>query len=187
MGDSGSLFLGFFLSVSSIMLTQDPQYHVEPMYPMLVLLVPIFDTLRVMGLRVFSGKNPFKADTNHLHHLLLRAGFSPKKSVLLLWSLTAALGLAASLIHFRGTSTPYLIVVAHRLHLPEPFRRFTRRESGQGRPNRFFVPSASFFVSKINMDGIDETDERDELRASVFVLRASSMQIRRMRWSRSVN
>ena len=111
MGDSGSLFLGFSLSVFSIMLTQDPQYHVEPMYPMLVLLVPIFDTLRVMGLRVFSGRNPFKADTNHLHHLLLRAGFSPKKSVLLLWSLTAALGLAASLIHFRGTSTPYLIVV----------------------------------------------------------------------------
>jgi UDP-GlcNAc:undecaprenyl-phosphate/decaprenyl-phosphate GlcNAc-1-phosphate transferase len=111
MGDAGSLFLGFSLSVFSIMLTQDPQYHVEPMYPMLVLLVPIFDTLRVMGLRVFSGKNPFEADTNHLHHLLLKAGFSPKKSVLLLWSLTAALGLAASLIHFRGTSTPYLIVV----------------------------------------------------------------------------
>ncbi|MGD0237919.1 MAG: hypothetical protein ABSC55_25720, partial [Syntrophorhabdales bacterium] len=46
-----------------------------------------------------------------LHHLLLKAGFSPKKSVILLWSLTAALGLAATLIHFRGTSTPYLIVV----------------------------------------------------------------------------
>jgi UDP-GlcNAc:undecaprenyl-phosphate GlcNAc-1-phosphate transferase len=111
MGDSGSLFLGFSLSVFSVMLTQDPRHHVEAMFPMLVLLVPIFDTLRVMGLRAFSGKNPFEADTNHLHHLLLKAGFSPKKSVILLWSLTAALGLAATLIHFRGTSTPYLIVV----------------------------------------------------------------------------
>jgi UDP-GlcNAc:undecaprenyl-phosphate/decaprenyl-phosphate GlcNAc-1-phosphate transferase len=111
MGDSGSLFLGFSLSVFSIMLTQDARYHVEPMFPMLILLVPIFDTLRVMGLRLFSGRSPFKADTNHLHHLLLRAGFSPKKSVLLLWSITAALGFAALLIHFRGTSTPYLIVV----------------------------------------------------------------------------
>jgi UDP-GlcNAc:undecaprenyl-phosphate GlcNAc-1-phosphate transferase len=111
MGDSGSLFLGFSLSVFSIMLTQDPEHHVEPMFPMLVLLVPIFDTLRVMGLRIFSGRNPFKADMNHLHHLLLRTGYTPKKSVLLLLSVTGALGLAASLIHFRGTSTPYLIVV----------------------------------------------------------------------------
>jgi UDP-GlcNAc:undecaprenyl-phosphate GlcNAc-1-phosphate transferase len=111
MGDSGSLFLGFSLSVFSIMLTQDPRYHVEPMFPMLLLLVPIFDTLRVMGLRAFSGRNPFEADTNHLHHVLLRAGFSQRKSVVLLWSLTAVLGLAATLVHFRGTSTPYLIVV----------------------------------------------------------------------------
>jgi UDP-GlcNAc:undecaprenyl-phosphate/decaprenyl-phosphate GlcNAc-1-phosphate transferase len=111
MGDSGSLFLGFSLSVFSIMLTQDPQYRVEPMFPVLVLLVPVFDTLRVMGVRLLSGRNPFKADTNHLHHLLLMAGFSPKKSVFLLWSLTTALGLAATLVHFRGTSTPYLIVV----------------------------------------------------------------------------
>ena len=110
MGDSGSLFLGFSLSVFSIMLTQDLRYHVEPMFPMLLLLVPIFDTLRVMMLRAFSGRNPFKADTNHLHHLLLRAGYSQMKSVVLLWSLTAALGLAAALVHFRGTSTPYLIV-----------------------------------------------------------------------------
>ena len=111
MGDSGSLFLGFSLSVFSIMLTQDLRYHVEPMFPVLLLLVPVFDTLRVMGLRAFSGRNPFKADTNHLHHVLLRAGLSQKRSVLLLWSLTAALGFAATLIHFRGTSTPYLIVV----------------------------------------------------------------------------
>ncbi|MGD0237918.1 MAG: MraY family glycosyltransferase, partial [Syntrophorhabdales bacterium] len=44
MGDSGSLFLGFSLSVFSVMLTQDPRHHVEAMFPMLVLLVPIFDT-----------------------------------------------------------------------------------------------------------------------------------------------
>ncbi len=111
MGDSGSLFSGFSLAVFSIMLTQDPRYHVEPMFPVLVLLVPIFDTLRVMGLRLFSGRNPFRADNNHLHHLLVKAGFSPKKSVLLLWFFTAVLGLAATLIHFRGTSTPFLIAV----------------------------------------------------------------------------
>ncbi len=53
MGDSGSLFLGFSLSVFSILLTQDPKFHVEPLFPVLVLLIPIFDTVRVMG-RAFS-------------------------------------------------------------------------------------------------------------------------------------
>jgi len=111
MGDSGSLFLGFSLAFFSVTLTQDARCRVEPMLPVLLLLVPIFDTLRVMALRLFTGKNPFKADTNHLHHLLLKAGCSHRKSVLLLWSITALFGLAAMLIHSRGTSTPYLIAV----------------------------------------------------------------------------
>jgi len=139
MGDSGSLFLGFSLSVFSIMLTQDSRYHVEPMFPMLVLLVPIFDTLRVMGLRVFSGRNPFQADMNHLHHLLLRAGFSPKKSVILLWSLTAALGLAATLIHSRGTSTPYLIAVLTGSIFLSLFADSLGKK-GKDRPDEFSVP-----------------------------------------------
>jgi len=110
MGDSGSLFLGFSLSVFSIMLTQNPRFHVEPMFPVLVLLVPIFDTLRVMGTRLFSGKNPFKADTTHLHHLLLARGFPVTGIVTMLWSLTLVLGMAAILLIHR-TSMPYLMAV----------------------------------------------------------------------------
>jgi len=110
MGDSGSLFLGFSLSVFSIMLTQNPRFHVEPMFPVLVLLVPIFDTLRVMGTRLFSGKNPFKADTTHLHHLLLARGFPVTGIVTMLWSLTLVLGMAAVLLIHR-TSMPYLMAV----------------------------------------------------------------------------
>ncbi len=81
------------------------------MFPMLVLLVPIFDTMRVMVLRTLSGKNPFRADTNHIHHLLLRAGFSQRKSAILLWSVTFIMGFVAIALYFRGTSMPYLIVV----------------------------------------------------------------------------
>lgn len=160
MGDSGSLFLGFSLSVFSIMLTQDPRYHVEPMFPVLLLLVPIFDTLRVMGLRAFSGRNPFKADMNHLHHLLLRAGSSPKKSVLLLWSLTAALGLAASLIHFRGTSTPYLIAVLTGSIFLSLFADSLGRK-GKDRPDEFFVPHSWFFVQNDRNKGNKRYETRN--------------------------
>jgi len=110
MGDSGSLFLGFSLSVFSILLTQDPRFRVEPLFPLLVLLIPIFDTVRVMGTRIFNGRNPFKADTTHLHHLLLARGFPVTGIVTMLWSLTLVLGITAVLLINR-TSMPYLMVV----------------------------------------------------------------------------
>ncbi len=110
MGDSGSLFLGFSLSVFSILLTQDPRFHVEPLFPVLVLLIPIFDTLRVMGTRLFNGRSPFKADTTHLHHLLLNRGLPVTGIATFLWSLTVIQGVTAVLL-IKRTSMPYLMVV----------------------------------------------------------------------------
>ncbi len=110
MGDSGSLFLGFSLSVFSILLTQSPKFHVEPLFPVLVLLIPIFDTLRVMGTRAFNGRSPFKADTTHLHHLLLARGLPVTGITTLLWSLTVIQGVTAVLL-MKRTSVPYLMVV----------------------------------------------------------------------------
>ena len=108
MGDSGSLFLGFSLAVFSVFLTQNPKFHVEPMFPVMVLLIPIFDTLRVVFVRVFSIKNPFKADKTHVHHLLVRRGVSPVSAVIFLWALSAFLGGIAILL-LRRTSTSYLV------------------------------------------------------------------------------
>lgn len=42
-----------------------------------VLSVPVFDTLRVMTMRMVRGRSPFSADRTHLHHLLMDAGLSP--------------------------------------------------------------------------------------------------------------
>jgi UDP-GlcNAc:undecaprenyl-phosphate GlcNAc-1-phosphate transferase len=109
MGDSGSLFLGFSVAVVAILLTQNPQYPVEPTFPVLVLLLPIFDTLRVMFLRIFSMRNPFKADKTHLHHLIVRRNFRASKTVTFLWMLTAFFGILA-LLMINNTSTPYMIV-----------------------------------------------------------------------------
>lgn len=109
MGDSGSLFLGFSLAVFSILLTQDKRFHVEPMFPVMVLLIPIFDTLRVMLVRAFNLRNPFKADKTHLHHLMVRKGISAVTTVVSLWLTTAILGIIAILMINRS-STPYLVL-----------------------------------------------------------------------------
>ena len=112
MGDSGSLFLGFSLAAFSILLTQDPRYPVEPMFPVLVLLIPIFDTLRVMTLRFFLIKNPFHADLNHLHHLAILKRFSHAQATLLFWALTALFGTIALIFLLLGKSSlPYLVIV----------------------------------------------------------------------------
>ena len=59
-------------------------------------------------MRVFSIKNPFKADKTHVHHLLVRRGVSPVSAVIFLWALSAFLGGIAILL-LRRTSTSYLV------------------------------------------------------------------------------
>lgn len=110
MGDSGSLFLGFSLSIMAVLLTQDANSSVNTMFPVLVLLVPIFDTLRVLLARLLKGRNPFQADNLHLHYLFVQSNISPVNVTLIFWSLTAVLGgIALSLSS--GNSMSYLNVV----------------------------------------------------------------------------
>lgn len=85
MGDTGSLFLGFFLSVSLIMFV-NIDYHLEAYNPykittpisvaIALFIYPFIDTLRVFTVRTMSGKSPFSPDKKHIHHILIRTGFS---------------------------------------------------------------------------------------------------------------
>jgi FKBP-type peptidyl-prolyl cis-trans isomerase FkpA len=136
MGDSGSLFLGFSLAVTAVLLTQGPKSSVDSMFPALVLFIPIFDTLRVLLVRLLNGKNPFKADNLHLHYLIVQNNISPMKVTLLFWSLTALFGgIALSLTN--RTSISYFTVVVYASMLLTMFaaslvkRRQIREE---GRP-----------------------------------------------------
>ena len=82
MGDTGSLVLGFVISIMCIRLMQvnnSMQHPVVPHSPIFVLgivLIPVFDTLRVFSLRMWKGKSPFSPDKTHIHHLLTNSGFS---------------------------------------------------------------------------------------------------------------
>lgn len=82
LGDSGSMFLGFILAASSIMGVLKTTLVVALVVPVLILGVPIFDTMFAIGRRLRSGKSPFEADNKHIHHLLLRAGFNTREAVL---------------------------------------------------------------------------------------------------------
>ncbi|MDD7455857.1 MAG: MraY family glycosyltransferase [Bacteroidales bacterium] len=80
MGDSGSLSIGFILSLMLIKLDQNvgsPKNtlcYKDMVLAASTLIVPVFDALRVAGLRVLNKRNPFLPDKNHIHHRLNRAG-----------------------------------------------------------------------------------------------------------------
>ena len=79
MGDTGSLLLGLVSSVLAISfieidgLLKNSRFFINSAP---VFVIPIFDTIRVMSLRVFHGKSPFHPDRGHLHHLLLDIGLN---------------------------------------------------------------------------------------------------------------
>lgn len=85
MGDTGSQLLGFSAAVLAVMLTQDASSPLSSALPLLLLGVPIIDTLAVMTARVLAGKSPFKADRNHIHHRLLGIGFDHHEAVIAIY------------------------------------------------------------------------------------------------------
>lgn len=83
MGDTGSLVIGFILAVMTIRFNEINNgmnifYNLKssPAVSIGILIVPLFDTLRVFTIRILHGLNPFKADNRHIHHIMLRAGYS---------------------------------------------------------------------------------------------------------------
>ncbi len=86
MGDAGSLSIGFLLVVSGIYMIQNSQNTSNISFVAVgvisVLILPVFDALRVFRKRIKSSKSPFKADKTHLHHLVLETGLKHKASAL---------------------------------------------------------------------------------------------------------
>jgi len=96
MGDTGSLLIGFMLTMFAIKFIQlNIEYRFNPnasfsapILAIIVLIVPIFDTLRVFIVRLKDKKSPFVGDRNHLHHILIDSGLSHFQSSVILCTFT---------------------------------------------------------------------------------------------------
>ena len=93
MGDTGSLILGFVVSLLAVkfiemnrLMDRDAQYKVlsVPVVTMGILIIPLFDTLRVFAIRLMNKKSPFCPDRNHIHHILVDLGFSHAQTAMFL-------------------------------------------------------------------------------------------------------
>jgi len=112
LGDSGSLFLGFYLSIIAIKTTSKGSFSISIIVPILILFLPLFDTLLAFIRRIYNGKSPFAADSNHIHHKLLLKGYSEKKSFTVLMVFSTILSILGILSAFINKSLRiYLLIV----------------------------------------------------------------------------
>ncbi len=81
MGDAGSMMLGFGVAWLAIAMATAEQKTVYPVTVAWLLLIPTMDTLAVSVRRMLLGRSPMAADRSHLHHIILRCGFSVKNTV----------------------------------------------------------------------------------------------------------
>lgn len=95
LGDAGSLLLGYLLATVSIIGVLKSTLTLAMLLPLLMLAVPIFDTVDAIVRRVRRGQPIYMADRDHIHHRLLRMGFNPKQVVLILYALTVIFGAIA--------------------------------------------------------------------------------------------
>lgn len=98
IGDTGSNFLGYSLAVISILGIAKTYTAIVIVAPLIVLALPVFDTLFTIVRRLIKGKS-LKAvvmpDKGHLHHKMLKRGFTQKEAVLILYGISATLGMFA--------------------------------------------------------------------------------------------
>lgn len=110
MGDTGSTFLGFTLSVISIQGLIKSYTAITIIIAVLILGLPIFDTFFAILRRIANGKPVMQADRGHLHHRLVDRGYSHKRAVLTLYGISGGFGIAGILIAMNDIDLALLII-----------------------------------------------------------------------------
>jgi UDP-GlcNAc:undecaprenyl-phosphate GlcNAc-1-phosphate transferase len=105
MGDGGSQILGFSAAVLSVVLTQDTASPLSSALPLLLLGIPIIDTVMVMTQRLLEHRSPFQADRKHIHHRLLALGFDHHEAVIAIYALQCGLFIMAWFLRYESDLT----------------------------------------------------------------------------------
>jgi UDP-GlcNAc:undecaprenyl-phosphate/decaprenyl-phosphate GlcNAc-1-phosphate transferase len=117
MGDTGSLLIGMVCAILSLSFIELSYREPNPLYQMLtppavaigILFLPLFDMLRVFVVRIFSGKSPFSADRQHIHHLMLDAGLNHLQATGVLIAVNTMVLL--TVVNFQDLGNLYLLLI----------------------------------------------------------------------------
>lgn len=120
MGDTGSLLLGLInsiLVIKFINVAGNPSSNIPleaaPAIGFSILMIPLFDTLRVFGLRILDRRSPFSPDRTHIHHFLLDLGFSHRMITFICVSTNITfIAMAFFLRHFGTTPVVSILLLS---------------------------------------------------------------------------
>jgi len=104
MGDTGSMFLGYNLAVFAVLGVAKSFTMLSLVTPILVLAIPILDTLFAIVRRKMNHRPIFKPDKHHLHHCLLNYGFSHRDTVLIIYAVSAILAMCGLIMTYLSST-----------------------------------------------------------------------------------
>ncbi len=141
MGDTGALTIGFLLSYLGVQFINQ-NFSLAPDHParfqasigtaVCVLIIPIFDTLRVIILRLRKFQSPFQADKNHLHHQFLKLGLTHSKSVLIIGGINLLFVVLAWILRNQKDQVILPVVIAICLIINQSLNVFQKRHINNG-------------------------------------------------------
>lgn len=110
LGNGGSMLLGFTIAYFSVRLSQDVEHPVSPVLGPWALSLPLIDCVALMFRRWRAGRSPFAADRQHMHHMLLDAGFRASAVVAIIAGGSLVLGVAAAVAVKLGVYRPLVVL-----------------------------------------------------------------------------
>jgi UDP-GlcNAc:undecaprenyl-phosphate GlcNAc-1-phosphate transferase len=120
MGDTGALIIGLvcvilaikFIELNKVGSLPKPKFYSAPSIAVAVLLVPVFDSLRIFFIRILHRKPPFTGDRNHIHHRLQRLGFNSNQIVIGLGLFTITMVFLAVKLQHLGNFTLISLLIS---------------------------------------------------------------------------
>lgn len=91
MGDAGSTLIGFTVIWILLQSTQELGHPMNPVTALWVIAIPLIDMVATMYRRISKGKSPFSADRQHIHHIMMRSGFSARETFVIITLIAALL------------------------------------------------------------------------------------------------
>lgn len=134
MGDAGSQFLGHYLAVAAILLTDSTRTMYSPLLALFIWGVPLLDTIGVIGQRLLEGRSPFIGDRNHIHHKLLARGLTHGQAVSAIYLAHAVMVSCAYLLRWQSDVVLIAVYLLWATAILSMFVRKPHRASSERGP-----------------------------------------------------
>lgn len=134
MGDAGSQFLGHYLAVAAVLLTDSTRTMYSPLLALFIWGVPLLDTIGVIGQRLLEGRSPFIGDRNHIHHKLLAKGLTHGQAVSVIYLAHAVMVSCAYILRWQSDVVLIAVYLLWAAAILSMFLRWPHRVPLQSTP-----------------------------------------------------